>query len=90
MRSDANNEDASARSLADAASLARRGFLRKAWIPPVIIAVGLPRAGYAVNVSGTSGARSDNGDGTRADHGREKVHENSRAEHSNSGVRGSR
>jgi len=38
----------------EAPSSSKRAILRAAWIPPVIVALNLPRSGYAANVSGTS------------------------------------
>ena len=34
-------------------SLSKRSLLKAAWVPPVIVALSLPRSGYAANMSGT-------------------------------------
>jgi len=33
------------------ASARRRALLKAAWIPPLIVAINLPRSGYAANIS---------------------------------------
>ena len=39
----------------DAPSASKRALLKSAWVAPVIVAVTLPRSGYAANVSGGGG-----------------------------------
>jgi hypothetical protein len=39
-----------------APSPSKRTLLRAAWVAPVVVAVTLPRSGYAANVSGAHGA----------------------------------
>ena len=34
-------------------SPSKRSLLKAAWVPPVIVALSLPRSGYAANMSGT-------------------------------------
>jgi len=45
-------------------SKTKRSLLKASWIPPVILAIGLPRSGYASNISGgdtTEKQHQDNG-----------------------------
>ena len=35
-------------------SASKRSVLKAAWVAPVVVAVSLPRSGYAANISGTS------------------------------------
>ena len=35
-------------------SASKRKLLKTAWVPPVILALNLPRSGYAANMSGTT------------------------------------
>jgi hypothetical protein len=35
-------------------SQSKRTLMKAAWIPPVVMAVSLPRSGYAANMSGAS------------------------------------
>jgi hypothetical protein len=42
-------------------SMPKRALIKAAWITPVIVAVSLPRAGYAANVSGGHRSVKHNG-----------------------------
>jgi len=48
-------------SYGDVPSPLKRLLVRNAWVAPVIVAVTLPRASYAANVSGTTKQYGDNG-----------------------------
>jgi len=48
-------------SSGDGSSPLKRALIRSAWMAPVILAVTLPRASYAANVSGTTKQHDDNG-----------------------------
>jgi hypothetical protein len=55
---------ANADSQHDTVSKTKRSLLKASWIPPVILAIGLPRSGYASNISGgdtTEKQHQDNG-----------------------------
>jgi len=39
-----------------APSTSKRALLKSAWVAPLVIAVTLPRSGYAANISGNGGA----------------------------------
>jgi hypothetical protein len=53
-----------ATSQASAPSEFKRALLRSAWVAPLVIAVTLPRSGYAANISGHSG-RSNEADDSK-------------------------
>ena len=55
----------------DAPSASKRALLKSAWVAPVIVAVTLPRSGYAANVSG-GGARFNQGSHSRDSHSKSK------------------
>jgi len=48
-------------SQGSAPSESKRALLRSAWVAPVVIAVTLPRSGYAANISGSSGRSNEGG-----------------------------
>jgi hypothetical protein len=45
-----------------APSAFKRALLKSAWVAPVVIAVTLPRSGYAANISGTGDRSNQSGD----------------------------
>jgi len=51
------------RSGDDAPSRSKRNLLKVAWVAPVVVAVTLPRCGYAANISGTHSGRQESSDG---------------------------
>jgi hypothetical protein len=46
----------------ESVSTIKRTLLKASWIPPVIVAAGLPRSGYAANVSGSSKPQTEHDD----------------------------
>jgi hypothetical protein len=55
-RSSSNRE-----SSGDVPSPSKRLLVKNAWVAPVILAITLPRASYAANVSGTTKQHDNNG-----------------------------
>jgi hypothetical protein len=50
-----------------APSPSKRNLLKVAWVAPAVLAVTLPRSGYAANVSGTHSERQKSTDGRPKD-----------------------
>lgn len=51
-------------------SAAKRALFKAAWVAPVIVAVALPRVGYAANISGGhGGSHHDTNDTPKGDQG---------------------
>ena len=46
-------------------STSKRSLLKSAWVAPVIVAVTLPRSGYAANISGGQGQSNQDDDKTK-------------------------
>ena len=55
-----------------APSASRRALLKSAWVAPAIVAVSLPRSGYAANVSG-GGVRFNEGSHFKGSHSESKT-----------------
>lgn len=53
-KAESPDTDTGSTATQDVASDSRRALLRAAWIPPVIVALNLPRSGYAANISASS------------------------------------
>ena len=50
-------------------STSKRALLKSAWVAPLVIAVTLPRSGYAANISGNGGRSNEGGDSTKSNNG---------------------
>ena len=54
QQNDNAGPDSSDNSGDEPVSRTKRALLKASWVPPVIVAVSLPRSGYAANISGKS------------------------------------
>ena len=52
-----------------APSTSKRTLLKSAWVAPLVIAVTIPRSGYAANISGNGGRSNEGGDSTKSNNG---------------------
>ena len=59
---DALHASAEASCPDETVSVTKRALLKASWIPPVIVALSLPRSGYAANISGKSNPGTQHND----------------------------